>query len=268
LALRVYATHIEPRRLQVRTVAIASPKLTRPLRLLHISDIQAPAVGSYEARAFATMRSLRPDLVIFTGDLLQPLPPATYAGELPKIGRLLASLDAPLGKFAVGGDVDPPLVLDAYEQWGFRLLDGQRATVDAGGLRIDLLGLPRFASRGGDPARSPIEAFLNETDSSDLRLVFAHGPDFALEARNLPIDLCLAGHTHGGQIRIPFVGPIITLSRVPRAWARGYREIGATRLNVSAGIGCEHLAGLPNIRFACPPEMTLFELRPGRPDAP
>ena len=76
--------------------------------------------------------------------------------------------------------------------------------------------------------------------------------------RDIPVDLYLAGHTHGGQIRIPFGGPIIIPSRVPRSWARGFRELGATRLNVSAGIGCEHASRLPSMRLFCPPEMTVF----------
>jgi hypothetical protein len=85
---------------------------------------------------------------------------------------------------------------------------------------------------------------------------------------DVPVDLCLAGHTHGGQIRIPLVGPIVTLSYVPRSWARGFREVGATRLNVSAGIGCEHAAELPSMRLFCPPEMTLIELRPAPTPVP
>jgi hypothetical protein len=75
---------------------------------------------------------------------------------------------------------------------------------------------------------------------------------------DLDIDLCLAGHTHGGQIRIPFFGPVVTLSNVPKEWAMGYRKVRNIRMNVSAGIGSEHAGDLPAIRFNCPPKMSLF----------
>jgi len=267
-ALRAYATHVEPHRLQLRHASLASAKIARPLRILHISDIQSAAVGPYEQAAFATMRQLKPDLIVFTGDLLQPLAPATRASELPKMEELLDSLAAPLGKFAVLGDVDNADLIPAYERCGFRLLDGAAASVQAGGFVIDLLGVTLDESRNRDSARPRIERFLAAAPPGRLRLVLGHGPDYVLAVPDLPIDLCLAGHTHGGQIRIPFLGPILTLSRVPRAWARGLHRAGATWLHVSAGIGCEHIAGLPNIRFACPPEMTLLELTPTPAGAP
>ncbi len=64
------------------------------------------------------------------------------------------------------------------------------------------------------------------------------------------------------SIFLPFVGPLITFTRIPRDWARGFREVGRTRLNVSAGIGAEHAHGLPSIRINCPPEMTLIHFVP------
>ena len=76
------------------------------------------------------------------------------------------------------------------------------------------------------------------------------------------VDLCLAGHTHGGQVRIPGYGPIVTLSGLPRHMARGLNDWGKTRIHVSAGIGSEHIAGLPPIRIFCPPEMTLIVIVP------
>ena len=78
----------------------------------------------------------------------------------------------------------------------------------------------------------------------------------------LPIDLCLAGHTHGGQVWVPGYGPLVTDSAVPREWARGFRQIGLPFLNVSAGAGSNRFGGLPPMRFNCPTELTLIELVP------
>lgn len=262
---RLWATGIEPNLLKVRRVTIATPKLTAPLKILHISDIQSDAVGRYEERAFATMRGLRPDLVIFTGDLLQPLKPATSKSERPKIDRLLRTLKPRLGVYAVVGDVDAPIHFDLKKGLGgMRLLEAGSVRIDTGGGFLNLYGADSFDSHTNGASHPEVEAWFAKTPPDDFTILIGHAPDYVLGVSGLPIDLCLAGHTHGGQIRLPFYGPPITLSRVPRELARGLHEFGKTRINVSAGIGCEHMAGIPDIRVNCPPEMTLIELAPGK----
>jgi hypothetical protein len=93
-------------------------------------------------------------------------------------------------------------------------------------------------------------------------VVLGHAPDFADTLP--PADLLLAGHVHGGQVRLPFLGPIFTLSRLPRAWTSGTRvlENGAT-LHVSRGIGLERMDA-PRMRFLCRPELVIVELGPKR----
>jgi predicted MPP superfamily phosphohydrolase len=78
----------------------------------------------------------------------------------------------------------------------------------------------------------------------------------------LPIDLCLAGHTHGGQVRLPYWGALVIDSEVPEAWSSGFARIGIPYLNVSAGAGSNRFGGLPPMRLNCPTEMTLIELAP------
>ncbi|MCL5270343.1 MAG: metallophosphoesterase [bacterium] len=259
----VYATFIEPARLRVRRVAVATPKLAAPLRLLHVSDIQAERVGEYERRAFAMMAALRPDLVVVTGDLLQPTRPATFDSELPKMAALLDSLRPPLGIFFVEGDVDYPIIEPLLGGLGgMRTLRGEGVVLNAAGGRIRLLGLESRDSHNDAGVRRHVKAWLDGAAPGDLIIVAGHAPDYVLSTGDLPIDLCLAGHTHGGQLRVPWFGPIITLSHVPRAWALGYRAVGRTRINVSGGVGCEHIGGIPSLRINCPPEMTLIELRP------
>jgi len=269
---RAYATHFEPRLLKVRRIAIRTPKVQQPVRILHISDIQSDAVGSHEERAFAIMRGLAPDLVVHTGDLLQPLPPATFGSELPKALSLFRTLHPPMGVYSAYGDVDGALLRVPQERLdGLRMLHDEPATVNEAGARLSIFGLSCGQSRGGASVRDLVAKWLATTSTDDFTILLGHAPDYVMSIQNLPVDLCLAGHTHGGQIRIPFYGPIVTLSNVPRAWARGFREIGATRLNVSAGVGSEHAAGLPAIRVNCPTEMTLIEVLPGgspSPDTP
>lgn len=267
---RIYATHIEPRLLQVREVTIASPKVTRPFSLLHTSDIQSAAIGPYEKKVFETIRRLNPDLILDTGDLLQPVSPLTYRTELPKVAALFRTLDPPLGMYMVEGDTTGPIGRATVEETGgIAYLHSRSETIDVEGLRLRVFGLTLHDSTPtGSPAmRSTVSSWLAE-EPDTLSIVFGHRPDFILHMNDLPIDLCLAGHTHGGQIRLPFIGPLITFTRVPRDWARGFREVGRTRLNVSAGIGAEHAHGLPSIRINCPPEMTLIHFLPAPPSTP
>ncbi|MFC1499150.1 metallophosphoesterase [Verrucomicrobiota bacterium] len=260
---RMYATHIEPYRLVLREVTIETEKVSRPLRILHITDIQSAGVGSYEKKAFARMRELKPDIVIHTGDLLQPIPPATISTELPKIAALFRTLTPPLGTYGVIGDVDWGIKNASTDALGgINILNNNEALVETDGTRLRIFGVPCQASRGRTNATETIKDWFQKTDPSDFTMVIGHGPDYVLPMLDLPVDLCLAGHTHGGQIRIPFIGPIVTLSEVPRSWARGFRKVGRTRLNVSAGVGSEHMEKMPSMRFACPSEMTLITLVP------
>jgi predicted MPP superfamily phosphohydrolase len=97
--------------------------------------------------------------------------------------------------------------------------------------------------------------------SEKFHIVLGHAPDFALGS--VPADLLVAGHTHGGQVQLPFIGPLVTLSHVPRAWAAG----GLTRLDddrflvVSRGIGMERDLA-PRLRFLCQPQLVVIDLKP------
>lgn len=265
LFVRVWTNVIEPGMLLVREVTLETPKLRREVRLLHISDIQSGRMGEHEQRAFALMRDLRPDLVLHTGDLLQPYPGVDHNGEWHQLVALWETLTPPLGKFNVVGDVDWRWRKQLSDPSSpIRTLEGEEAVIalpeGAGTIRI--LGLPLDQTHDQWAALRPVREWFRATAADDFTIVMGHGPDFVASAENLPIDLCLAGHTHGGQIRIPFFGPLITFSTLPREFARDFHVYGSTHLNVSAGIGGEHSGGIPTIRLNCPSEMTLIRLVP------
>lgn len=263
-SIRVYATHIEPHNLQLREVVIHSEKIDRPFTLLHMSDIQSGGIGAYEEKVFDSIRALNPDLILHTGDLLQPRGGLTRKGELPKLAALFATLDPPLGMFTVEGESDTALVNFPPERMGgIRFLNSEVADLRAGDLHIRLLGLslPHSFKRNAVPMPL-VDEWLAASAPDAITIALGHRPDFIPPLLDKPIDLCLAGHTHGGQVRIPFFGPLTTASGTPKEWSRGYRELGQTRMNVSAGIGASHFMGLPSIRLNCPPEMTLIRFEP------
>ena len=125
---------------------------------------------------------------------------------------------------------------------------------------LTLIGLSPATSKGRRPAT--LRRLVSEAPSHSPRIVFGHAPDYVLGLRDgPPIGLALAGHTHGGQIVVPFVGPPLTLSRVPRHIAAGgLHGHGRTPVHVSRGVGMER-GSAPQIRFLCPPEICILTLR-------
>jgi predicted MPP superfamily phosphohydrolase len=270
--LRYYVTYVEPERLVLRELRLETPKLTQPVRILHISDIQAGAIGPYQEKIFDRIEALQPDLILNTGDFLQLVPPATFESEWPKLHAMIKRVNPRFGSYAVFGDTEfessAQMHLHRMQPEALKplvMLPSKSATIETGGGRISLHGLNLFQSKSIEWAERSVQPWLMSSASEDFRILMGHAPDYALAFAQAPIDLCLAGHTHGGQVRVPFYGPLVIDSQVPREWARGFRRVGIPYLNVSAGAGSNRRHGLPPLRFNCPTEMTLIELVPMRP---
>lgn len=264
-ALRYYVTHVEPQRLVLRTVRIETPKLGKPVRILHISDIQAGSIGGYEKEMFARIAELDPDLILNTGDYLQEVAPATFESELPKLVELIRALEPKYGIYGVFGDTELELYRVPKESLEpLELLSSKTANIDTGAGVLSVHGLSLYQSNKPEWAQRTVDQWLEQSENLDFRILMGHSPDYAMGMAEQPIDLCLAGHTHGGQVRLPIIGPLTIYSNVPKEWARGFRRIGIPYLNVSAGAGSNRHEGLPPIRFNCPTEMTLIELVPLR----
>lgn len=264
-ALRYYVTYVEPQRLVLRQVRLETPKLSQPIRILHISDIQAGSIGDYEEEIFSRIVELDPDLVLNTGDYLQEVPPATFESELPKLVRLFRSLKPRFGIYGVFGDTELELYRVPEEELRpLELLSSRTATIDTGAGVLSVHGLSLYQSNKAEWAQRTVDQWLEQSPEGEFRILMGHSPDYAMGMAEQPIDLCLAGHTHGGQVRLPFIGALTTYSVAPKEWARGFRRIGIPYLNVSAGAGSNRRHGLPPIRFNCPTEMTLIELVPLR----
>lgn len=261
--LRYYITYIEPQKLVVKHIIIESPKVSDKLRILHLSDIQTGAVGSYEEKIFRTIDSLNPDIIINTGDYLQAVAPATFQSEFPKLVRLIRESDAPYGTYGVFGDTELELYSTPKTELGaLKLLSSRSELILTHAGDISLFGLSLHESKNPEWAKRAVGQWIEDSSDYDFRILFGHAPDYALGVNALPIDLCLAGHTHGGQVRLPFIGALVIDSKIPNNWSRGFRKIGIPFLNVSAGAGSNRFGGLPPIRFNCPSEMSLIELVP------
>ncbi len=251
MATGVYAFFIEPWQLEVNRFVIPSPKMKRHLRIAIIADLQTDAVGLYEEDVLDRVLAGRPDLILMTGDYIQHHRWDAYHREGQRLNALLKRLNfrVPLGVYAVQGDADKLGQWTAIFESTEVVTLLQRKTIDLGDVAIT--GLPLHESRWPRATIGPHDKF---------HIVFGHAPDFSLS--RVEADLLIAGHTHGGQVRLPFIGPLITLSRVPRAHAAGLNRLDAQRtLIVSRGIGMER-GGAPRLRFLCRPEIVFVELIP------
>ena len=254
--------HREPTDLRVRdhAVEIGRAQANQRLRILQLSDIQADHVGDYEERAMALAGAQSADLVVWTGDYVQPRLGSARERATADLNALLRRrpLRAPLGVYAVRGDVDRdwPAVLEGT---GIKALAAERARVRLpGGRFLSLIGLTPGMSHGGD--REGLLDLVRGAPAGDIRIVLGHGPDFVVNLAGAePVDLALAGHTHGGQVALPFLGPPYTKSSLPRRQASGLSLFEGVPLHVSAGIGMER-GSAPQIRFLCPPEICILEV--------
>jgi len=273
-----YAAGIERRRWTLRQATLpVLPVGARSLRILHISDLHMTPGQSAKQRWVAGLADLQPDLVVNTGDNL------AHQRAVPGVLRAVQPLLALPGIFVFGSNdyyaprpKNPARYLmrtrryirgaplpwadlrAGFIEHGWIDLTNTRRDLRVAGLRVTVAGVDdphlrrdRYDRIAG--AASP---------ATDLRIALTHAPEprvldsFAADG----YDLVLAGHTHGGQLRLPGYGAIVTNCGLDRSRARGSSRWGAhTWLHVSAGLGTSPYAP---VRFACPPEASLLTLVP------
>jgi uncharacterized protein len=256
---------VEPRRLGLTEMELTLPGLptgAEPVRLLHISDVHMERPTQREEELLALVEATRPDLIVITGDFLNlSYNRDGHAVEL--VQHLLRRLQAPFGVYATLGS--PPVdlrevVTPLFDGVPTCLLRDEWVTADLGGGRlIHLLGIDCTHHRQQDAAR--LAALAPHAPPGGVHLLLYHSPELMPEARGYDLDLYLCGHTHGGQVRLPFIGPVVTSSQLGRRYVMGHYEEAGTHLYVSRGVGLEGLSA-PRVRFLSPPEVTLFTLRP------
>lgn len=255
LVIAVDAFLIEPRNLEVTRITLYSEKITEPVRVALLADIQTDSPGSYEERVLDLVKAENPDLILMAGDYLQIMELDRYQAAVKVLNRLFleADLSPPLGSVAVRGNVDWNGWDDIFQGLEVMVVE-ETKTFDLGPLTIT--GVDWLDSE--DPA-------LEISGSDKYHIILGHSPNYSLG--EIDGDLLLAGHTHGGQVQLPGIGPILTLSAVPRSWAAGLTEIHPGQfLLVSRGIGLER-GHAPRLRFLCHPELIIIDLLPSGNDS-
>jgi uncharacterized protein len=261
LAIAFYGAYIEPFRLGVTGLAL-SPDVSflpdRPLRILQLSDIHVEHPTRREQDMLVKASTLQPDLIVLTGDYVNP----TYLSDpqtLAETRLILSRLHAPYGVYAVNGTVDDPSIMKTLFDGltNVHVLDDEVLPLSLPGGTLTLVGVSNTSSTQRD--QRSLEALTKALPPQAYTLLLYHTPDLAQAAAASGIDLYLAGHTHGGQVRLPFYGALVTFSEYGKKYEMGQYQVGPTTLYVSRGVGLEGWFA-PRIRFLCPPEMVLVEL--------
>ncbi len=248
-AVAADALLIEPHWLDVSHWRIASPKIHKPLRIVVLADMQTDSIGPYERSVLQQTLDEKPDIILWAGDYTQA-PWERHMVLQRDLNDLLREmrLTAPLGAFAVQGDCEPSGWEEVFAGTGVTAVRS-RQSFNLGDIELTCLSLPESANNTLTVANAAPDRF---------HLVLGHKPNFALG--KIDADLLVTGHTHGGQIRLPIIGPLMTLSRIPRAWAAGLTKLpGGGKLLVSRGLGMER-GYAPRIRFRCRPELMVIDL--------
>jgi uncharacterized protein len=260
-----YAHYVEPFWPTVECLPLDLPRLHPALvglRLVQLSDLHlSPHMRHDYLRAqLRRCQELSPDLIVLTGDFITDADPR-FLGELQE---LLDILHAPLGCFAVLGNHDcsvhsvdcthsDPILAARIEQAltgsGVTVLRNRRQVVEHDDARLQLVGLDDLWSRWFDADKA-----FADVDPNLPCITLAHTPDSYYLLRDKPWHWLLCGHTHGGQVRIPFLGaPYLPVHS--RKYDAGLFRVGDQRLYVNRGLGYLH-----QFRFNCRPEITVFTL--------
>jgi uncharacterized protein len=264
-ALAADTVFIEPNRLQLVKQEIHLrrwPSRLDGFTIALLSDFHYDPYFSIHPikAAINLVAQIHPQLIVLTGDFVS-VPNVGEsihgAAAAEPCAQLLRKMQAPYGLWAVMGNhdyyTDPDHVTRVLREEGIQVLANQSAPIESNGGRFWLAGVDDVLGRTAD-----LDGALHNVPADEATILLAHEPDFADRVARHPVDLQLSGHSHGGQVRLPFIGPLY-LPDMARKYIRGLYKIGQLTLYTNPGLGTVEVP----VRLNCPPEVTLLTIRQG-----
>ncbi|GEL76049.1 metallophosphoesterase [Tenuibacillus multivorans] len=257
-----YAHEIEPKWLKIINSPISSNRIPEPFNGFKILQFTDTHIGfHYSLKDFEKLiqyiNKQSADLVVFTGDLTDD-PSNITSLEYDKIIELLSLIDAPYGKYWIFGNHDhggygTSMIQTVMKQGGFSLLQNSSVKIPKDNAEFTLSGTDDVLL--GSPNLSNL---IQDGEEDLFNVLLCHEPDYAEEAMKYPFDVQLSGHSHGGQIQLPFIGYIVT-PQLGTEYVEGSYTLGQNPLQlfVSRGIGTTRLP----FRFFCRPEINVYTLK-------
>jgi predicted MPP superfamily phosphohydrolase len=242
---------------RLRLTVAGWPRWPRPLGVVFIADLHvgshAGDVSRFEAIVAEAAR-FAPDLVLLGGDYVNMQPFGGGRVPPPTIAAILSRLAGRCGRFAILGNHDviygADQVAGALRAENIIVLDDTRACISFEGATITILGLPDGGIERPQPPR-----LLAALPPQAPAIVLSHDPVWFANVRS-GAHLMLAGHTQGGQVRLPWIGPLVNASKAPLRWTYGLIEEGGRQLYVTSGLGT---SGIP-LRIGIAPEIVLLSI--------
>ncbi len=246
--------------LEQHTIHLARlPDAFRGMRIVQISDFHYAEYteGWFLREVVDHVNRLKPDMVVLTGDFISyaPLPHSWARRHMPECAAILSEIECPLRYASLGNHdttVGADYVTGPLREHSIPVLVNQAVALERGGQRLWLAGLGSACCADADPAVTIPPA---SQDGKEPVILLAHEPDILPEIAHYNVDLMLSGHTHGGQVRFPFLPPL-ELPPYGKHYVEGLFRHGPTQLYVNRGIGA---VGVP-FRLNCPPEITVLTL--------
>ncbi|WP_242057468.1 metallophosphoesterase [Halobacillus yeomjeoni] len=254
-----YARFIEPDLLTVQRYKLESERIPLSFDQFKIIQFSDTHIGfHYDLKQLNklinTINNESPDLILFTGDLVDAPHQYTFTNELP---FLLSQLKAPSGKYWIYGNHDhggygTEKIQSVMEDGGFQLLKNQHTSIHNKNDSFILAGLDDIMLGKPDLSKT-----LEGVDDQAYTMLLVHEPDVADQVRNTSVDVQLSGHSHGGQIQLPFYGPAVTPPYAQK-YIEGHHSVRpGLDLYISRGIGMTRMP----YRFLCLPEISVFQLQ-------
>lgn len=233
-AVVFYGSFIEPRMLVVKQEQWQlTPSSAQTLRAVVFSDVH---VGPFKkqdwtARVVERIMALNPDIIFIPGDFV-----VTSADDVRHLGPL-SKLSAPFGVYAVTGNHEyhadaAPQVIQALEDAGIEVLENETLDLEVNGKTLRIAGVSDIWFDGD------VKKTMDGITSEDVVILMSHNPDVMLLPESRGADLVLAGHTHGGQIRLPWIGPVPRLpTKLGRSYDKGWFDFDEVELFITSGLG-------------------------------
>jgi len=224
-------------------------------RIVQLSDLHYGSLVPLELIQHVVERAnkIKPDLIVCTGDYVHE---KNSAKQIDQVWPVLSQLTAPMGVYSVLGNHDHWADTDRSDYW----LTRSRQDLRHKSVQIERQGQRLWLAGAGDfwEDHRNLDTLLDNLPGSDCRIVLAHNPDTADTQYFSRIDLMLSGHTHGGQVSIPFIGPPVLPVQNKNYSSGMKRSPRGCKVFISKGIGW----AIYPVRFNCFPEIVVLELGP------
>ncbi len=219
--------------------------------ILHLTDLHIDGLAALTDKLSESLRHVEVDLCVLTGDYRFGVSgpcDTVYAN----MARLLSGVKARYGIVGVLGNHDAAEMVPEFARMGVRILMNEALEVQHDSQNLWLLGLDDPHHYGCDD----LPGALRDVPQDAFTILLVHTPELIEEAQQSGVNLYLCGHTHGGQVCLPFIKPLITHTRCPRKYTRGVWHYKSLQGFTNSGAGCSGVT----VRFHCPPEIGLIAL--------